>query len=84
MKNSRKHIQNTQSCVCVCLLWQFYMLEIINQQRKIKIETVNFQEFAEKAITVINEAKGKELTIAFVSDKKITYIKNSMPVALEQ
>ena len=47
------------------------MLEIINQQRKIKIETAPFQHFAEKAITAISEAKGKDLTIAFVSDKKI-------------
>lgn len=47
------------------------MPEIINQQRKIKIETEAFQKFTESAIAVINEAKGKELTIAFVSDKKI-------------
>lgn len=47
------------------------MLEIINQQRKIKIELDQFQQFAEKAVTVIKEAKGKDLTIAFVSDKKI-------------
>ena len=47
------------------------MIEIINQQRKIKTEPVQFQQFAEKAITIINEAKGKDLTIAFVSDKKI-------------
>ena len=47
------------------------MIEIINQQRKIKVETALFQQFAEKAITIINEAKGKDLTIAFVSDKKI-------------
>ena len=47
------------------------MPEIINQQRKIKIDTTAFQKFVESAIGVINEAKGKELTIAFVSDKKI-------------
>ena len=47
------------------------MIEIINQQRKIKTEPVQFQQFAEKAITIINEAKSKDLTIAFVSDKKI-------------
>jgi probable rRNA maturation factor len=47
------------------------MPEIINQQRKIKIENDAFQKFAESAVSVINEAKGKELTIAFVSDRKI-------------
>ena len=47
------------------------MPEILNQQRKIKIETAQFLKFAEEAISVINEAKGKDLTIAFVSDKKI-------------
>lgn len=47
------------------------MPEIINQQRKIKIETAAFLKFAESAINVINEAKGKNLTVAFVSDKRI-------------
>lgn len=47
------------------------MPEIINQQRKIKIETDPFLKFAEGAISVINEAKGKDLTVAFVSDKRI-------------
>lgn len=47
------------------------MPEILNQQRKIKLETAPFQKFAESAISAISEAKGKDLTIAFVSDKKI-------------
>lgn len=47
------------------------MPEIINQQRKIKIETGEFQSFAERAVNVIDEAKGKELSVAFVSDRKI-------------
>ena len=47
------------------------MLEIINQQRKIKIETAKFEFFAEKAADAIVEAKGKSLTIAFVSDRKM-------------
>lgn len=47
------------------------MAEIINQQRKIKIEPSNFEQFTDQAITVIKEAKGKDLTVAFVSDKKI-------------
>ena len=45
------------------------MTEIINQQRKIKIETQPFQSFAEKAIQLI--AEGKNATIAFISDRKM-------------
>ncbi|MGI8470180.1 MAG: rRNA maturation RNase YbeY [Pyrinomonadaceae bacterium] len=47
------------------------MPETINQQRKIKLETGDFQIFTEKAIAAINEAQGKDLTVAFVSDRKI-------------
>lgn len=47
------------------------MAEIVNQQRKVKIETANFQDFVENAINAIKEAKGKDLTVAFVSDKRI-------------
>ncbi|HEX8367930.1 MAG TPA: rRNA maturation RNase YbeY [Pyrinomonadaceae bacterium] len=47
------------------------MPEIINQQRKIKIESDDFKKFAEQAVDALNEAKGKELTVAFVSDRRI-------------
>lgn len=47
------------------------MPEIINQQRKIKIVPADFESFAALAITAISEAKGKELSVAFVSDRKI-------------
>jgi len=46
------------------------MAEIINQQRKIKIETKIFQTFAETAIEQI--ANSKTATIAFISDKKMS------------
>jgi probable rRNA maturation factor len=52
------------------------MVEIINQQRKLKIETAAFQEFAEQATSAINEAKGKDLTVAFVSDRRIKELNN--------
>jgi probable rRNA maturation factor len=52
------------------------MPEIINQQRKIKIETDGFQKFAERAVDAINEAKGKDLTVAFVSDRRIKELNN--------
>lgn len=52
------------------------MAEIINQQRKIKIATAEFQKFAEQAISVVGEARGKNLTVAFVSDRKIKQLNN--------
>jgi probable rRNA maturation factor len=48
------------------------MNEIINQQRKIKIEVQDFQAFTEKAIGHL--AVGKTATIAFVSDKKMSQL----------
>ena len=45
------------------------MAEIINQQRKIKIETEVFRTFTENALRQI--AVGKTATIAFVSDKNM-------------
>lgn len=47
------------------------MTEIINNQRKIKFDWQSFQAFAEKAIDIIEEAKNKSATIAFVSDRKM-------------
>jgi probable rRNA maturation factor len=47
------------------------MIEIINQQRKIEILAERFLIFAEKAVKTIPEAKGKTLTIAFISDRKM-------------
>lgn len=47
------------------------MPEIINQQRKVKIETDSFEKFAAQAVNAITEAKGKHLTVAFVSDRRI-------------
>lgn len=47
------------------------MVEIINQQRKIKIETTIFQNFAEEAAHTINKSKGVSFTVAFVSDRKM-------------
>ena len=47
------------------------MCEIINSQRKIKINTEDFQTFAGRAIEIVPEARGKSATIAFVSDWKM-------------
>jgi probable rRNA maturation factor len=48
------------------------MIEIVNRQRKLKIESANFQEFAEKAVAAIEEARGgRDLTVGFVSDRRM-------------
>ncbi len=47
------------------------MIEIVNQQRKIKIDREFYGAFSEKAIALIKAAAGKTITIAFVSDNKI-------------
>lgn len=48
------------------------MTEIINRQRKVKINPESFQEFAEKAVDAVKEARGKICTVAFVSDRKMS------------
>jgi probable rRNA maturation factor len=45
------------------------MPEIINRQRKIKINLQELQRFTEKAIETAPESRGKFLMVAFISDK---------------
>lgn len=52
------------------------MFEIINQQRKIKINPQEFKAFIQKSLDKIPETKGKFLTIVFVSDKKLKDLNN--------
>lgn len=47
------------------------MIEVINNQRKFKLDWQIFQTFAEKAIETIEETENKSTTIAFVSDRKM-------------
>ena len=47
------------------------MPEVINQQRKIKIDIAPYQTFTEKALKAASKAEGISVTIAFVSDRKI-------------
>lgn len=53
------------------------MIEIVNRQRKIKIDAEIFQDFAEKAVKIIPEAIGKSLVIAFVSDQKMRQLNST-------
>ena len=61
-----------------CRLFRFdsnrklkFMIEVVNRQRKIKIDPNEWREFAVQTINDIAEAGGKSLTVAFVSDKKM-------------
>lgn len=47
------------------------MIEVINNQRKIKITRQIFLEFAESLIPQIPESENKSFTVAFVSDEKM-------------
>lgn len=47
------------------------MTEIVNRQRKIKIDLKYWREYIVRATNDVVEAAGKSLTIAFVSDKKM-------------
>lgn len=47
------------------------MIEVVNRQRKIKLFLNNWRDFAEKAVAAVPPARGKSLTVAFVSDRKM-------------
>ena len=52
------------------------MIEIINSQRKTKFDRTDFQNFAERAASEIEETENKSFTVAFVSDKKMRELNN--------
>jgi probable rRNA maturation factor len=47
------------------------MIEIVNRQRKVRVDPREYREFAEQAARLIPGAEGRGLTIAFVSDSRI-------------
>ncbi len=47
------------------------MIEIINNQRKIKIERRIYEQFAAGLPAAVDEAKDKYFTVAFISDRKM-------------
>lgn len=52
------------------------MTEIISNQRKTKLDWQVFEEFADRALILIEEAKNKTPTIAFVSDRRMRELNN--------
>jgi probable rRNA maturation factor len=53
------------------------MPDIINSQRKIKIDGNVFAHFAESLVPAVSEAKGREFTIAFISDSRMEQLNKS-------
>lgn len=51
--------------------WIVEKSEIVNRQRRIKINLEMFQTFVEKAIETISETQKKFVTVAFISDEKM-------------
>lgn len=47
------------------------MSEIINNQRKLKLDRQTFLEFTRNAVSSIAETANKSVTVAFVSDRKM-------------
>ncbi len=47
------------------------MTEVINNQRKIKLDWRIYQPFTEKAVETVTETGNKSVTVAFVSDRKM-------------
>ena len=52
------------------------MTEIINNQRKIKLDWRVFQDFTENAVSRIKETENKNVTVAFVSDRQMRALNN--------
>ncbi|QQS41723.1 MAG: rRNA maturation RNase YbeY [Acidobacteriota bacterium] len=47
------------------------MIEVLNRQRKVRIDTSALSEFAERACVIVEEAEGGSATVVIVSDKRI-------------
>lgn len=47
------------------------MLDVINLQRKVKIDVVAFRTFSQLIISVVTEAAGRRFSVAFVSDNRM-------------
>ena len=45
---------------------------IVNLQRKVSIDAKSFQPFVADALTTLSEAEGRTLSVAFVSDRRMT------------
>jgi probable rRNA maturation factor len=53
------------------------MSEVINNQRKIKLDTTMFGNFAESLVPAVAETKGRGFTVAFISDARMKRLNTS-------
>lgn len=47
------------------------MIDVVNLQRKIKLDTAGIRAFAASLSDAVSEASGRTFTVAFVSDKRM-------------
>ena len=47
-------------------------LTIVNLQRKVPLDVKPIRAFAESVVSTVREAEGREFSVAFVSDKRMT------------
>ena len=48
------------------------MIDVVNLQRKVKLDTCAFRSYIGQVSSVVSEAYGKTFAVAFVSDKRMT------------
>jgi probable rRNA maturation factor len=48
------------------------MIDVVNLQRKIKLDTDVFRKYVQQLTSSVDEAHGKTFSVAFLSDKRMT------------
>ena len=48
------------------------MIDLVNLQRKVKLDTSELRSYIGKLSSVVSEAQGKSFAVAFVSDERMT------------
>lgn len=52
------------------------MIDVVNLQRKVKLDTSKFRSYIQTISTTLSEANGKAFSVAFVSDRRMTELNN--------
>jgi probable rRNA maturation factor len=48
------------------------MIDVLNLQRKVRLDTAEFRRFHEQLSSTVAEAEGRTFSVAFVSDRRMT------------
>ncbi len=48
------------------------MIDVVNLQRKVRLDTAEFRRFHEQLSSTVAEAEGRTFSVAFVSDRRMT------------